>query len=412
MNDVDREFVRKHAPKIAFAGTLGQEIHRTAGFENAILGIQLREKLGYVAQGFTEQTQSWIFQSAWQMMKGMNQEVPEYEAFYDTFSLIAAAGMVTDRIRLISTTDCYRRPPSVLAQTMLTLDHITKGRASVSVGTGENKQFIPHGLARELPRNERLEEYIRIVKGLMRATDPVTIEGKFWPQKDALLALPPYREGAYPPVILVGGGPGAMRIAGRVADGLGSYLPGGYANKVERFEEDLAIFRDEAERHGRDPKTLPVGAPFCCVLCENDEQITQALESPYIRAFVLNLTPVGKYWREWGSEHPLGDDWALSKTHRSTLFDRREMQSILQKITDHDVQQMIYVGTPEDVAQRFEPWVRAAWIPEAPLGLAMNFSTILFPEMRELAEDGLPRWHHLDLRFQRALNERLAREEK
>jgi phthiodiolone/phenolphthiodiolone dimycocerosates ketoreductase len=408
VNEADREFVAKHATEIAFAGGLGQEIHRVAGFENALRGIQLREKLGYAAQGFTEQTQSWVFRSAWQMMEAMKQEVPDYEAFYDTFSLIAAAGMVTERILLSSTTDCYRRPPSVIAQTLLTLDHITKGRVSVSVGTGENKQFIPHGLKRTLPRNERLEEYIRIVKALMRANDPVTIEGRFWPQKDALIALPSYREGIYPPVVLVGGGPAAMRIAGRVADGLGSYLPGGYANRVEAFEEDLAIFREEAERHGRDPKKLPVGAAFCCVLCEDDEQISRALESPYIKAFVLNLTPQGEHWKHWGGAHPLGDDWALSKTHRSTLFDRSEMQEILRKVSDRDVQQMIYVGTPEDVATRFAPWLRAAWIRRAPLGLANSFGTIVFPEQRELASDGLPRWHHLNLRFQTAMNEILA----
>ncbi len=410
MNNEDLAFIKDHAPNIAFAGTLGMEIHRCAGIENALLGVQLREKLRYTDQGFTEQSQSWIWRSTWQLMNALLNEVPDYEAFYDTFSLTAAAAIKTNHIRLHTTTDCYRRPPGLMAQMMLTLDHLSRGRVTVAIAIGEDKQFIPYGLERTLPRNKRLEEYIRVLKTLLGATEPVTMDGEFWPLKDALVALPTYREGISPPVMLRGGGPTAMKIAGRVADGLGSYLPGAYGNKLERFEEDLAIFRAEAERYGRDPKALPVGAPYCCVLCENDEQITYALKNPYIRAAALNFVPHGKIWRDWGGEHPLGDDWALSKTHNATMFrDPREMESILNKITDDDIQQLIYVGTPEDVAQRFAPWASACWMQQAPLGMAENFASIINPDIRQLAEDGLPRWHHLNVRFQEAMNECLSR---
>ncbi|MGH3556218.1 MAG: LLM class flavin-dependent oxidoreductase [Mycobacterium sp.] len=386
---------------------MGAEIWRPAGFEQSVRHVQILEKLGYEDWGFTEQTQSWTFRSMWGLMSD-SKYVPDYEAFYDTTCLIAAVGMQTTRIRFTLTTDCYRRPPSVMAQTLKTLDQITKGRVGLLVGSGENKQFLPHGLERTLPRLERLEEYVRIVKALLRTTEPVTIEGKFWPQKNALLACPICNPEAPPRVIVVGGGPAMMRLVGRVADGLGSYLPGAYANIPDAMAEDLAIMREEAKRVGRDPDSIPVAAPNTVVLCENDGEITRALDSPYVRGSVLNLTPTGAHWKKWGSQHPLGDKYALSTTHRSTNFTRAELQEAFAKISEKDIQQMIYVGSPEDVAKRVLPWAKLMGHRQVPLGYALNFGNAIFPEHRELADDGLPRWHRLQLRFVTELNKLLS----
>ncbi|MEB3070680.1 LLM class flavin-dependent oxidoreductase [[Mycobacterium] vasticus] len=403
----DLDFIGAHEPDLPLCGGIGAEIWRPAGFEQSIRHLQIMEKLGYQNWGFTEQTQSWTFRSMWGLLPD-SEYVPDYEAFYDTTCLIAAAGMQTTKIRFSFTTDCYRRPPSVMAQTLKTLDQITRGRVDVLVGTGENKQFLPHGLERTLPRIKRLEEYVRIVKGLLRTSEPVTIPGEFWPQQDALLGCPVYNSDAPPSVIVVGGGPATMRLVGRVADGLSSYLPGAYANIPEAMAEDLAIMREEAERVGRDPGSIPVGAGNTVVLCENDSEITRALDSPYIRGSVLNLTPTGEHWKKWGGEHPLGDKYALSMTHRSTNFSRPELQDAFAKITENDIQQMIYVGSPEDVAARMLPWAKVMGHPQVPLGYALDFGAAVFPEHRELAEDGLPRWHHLQLRFAAELNRLLA----
>ena len=159
MTDSDREFVREHAPQIPFIGGVGLEIHRTGGFQNSLLGIQVMEKLGYPVAPFSEQTQSWIFRSAWGAdVTTAARDVPDYEAYYDTFSLMAAGAVVTERIGLATMIDCYRRPPVILAQTLLTLDQLSKGRVSLMIGTGETKQFEPYGLERTLPRYKRLEE--------------------------------------------------------------------------------------------------------------------------------------------------------------------------------------------------------------------------------------------------------------
>jgi phthiodiolone/phenolphthiodiolone dimycocerosates ketoreductase len=406
MTPEDRAFIAEHAPKIAFCGGLGLEIWRPSGVQDTLTGIQILDKLGYPFRGMTEQTQSWTFRSIWGD-EPMSKEVPEYEAFYDTFALIAAAGPMTEQITFRTTTDCYRRPPSVMAQTMLTLDHLTKGRIAVFVGTGENKQFLPHGLSRDLPRNERLGEFIRITRALIRSTEPVTMESNFWPQQDGLIALPPYDPAKPPPVYMVGGGPLAMKIAGTEADGLRTNFPGAYTN-LEAWEHEHALFRQAAVDAGRDPDSLDVSGAILGVLCESDEQVTRALDSQYLRSSLVNLTPNGKHWHRWGGQHPISDDWALSVSHRSTMFTREEVLDITSRITDEDIQKIVYVGNPEELAARFAPWCKVAGIKAIGLGAAVALNLVIFPEHHELAEDGLPRWYHLDRRFRDEVNRLLA----
>jgi alkanesulfonate monooxygenase SsuD/methylene tetrahydromethanopterin reductase-like flavin-dependent oxidoreductase (luciferase family) len=122
----------------------------------------------------------------------------------------------------------------------------------------------------------------------------------------------------------------------------------------------------------------------------------------------LNFGGTGSRWKEWGSRHPISDDWMLSGSHRSTLFTRDEVVEFANKVTAHDIQQILYTGTPEDVATRAAPWFKAAGATEIPMVFHGNASTHALPELNELADDGLPRWHHLNVRYYKKLNELLA----
>jgi alkanesulfonate monooxygenase SsuD/methylene tetrahydromethanopterin reductase-like flavin-dependent oxidoreductase (luciferase family) len=145
------------------------------------------------------------------------------------------------------------------------------------------------------------------------------------------------------------------------------------------------------------------------VLCENDSEITRALDSPYIRGSALTLTPTAAHWKHWGGKHPLGDDYALSGRHRSILFTRTELLEIFKKITENDIQQIVYIGSPEEVAKRMVPWARVMGHTQVDVGGIVDFGTTIFPEHRALAADGLPRWHHLERRLTKELN-RLLKE--
>jgi len=400
------DLVAQH--RIPMLGVFGHEVWKPGGIGTAIRAVQFLEELGYAGVALSDQLQSWMFRSLWTPdLVPAASAVPEHEAFYDTMVLTGALASHTERIRFAPIVDCFRRPPSLLAQSLLTLDQISGGRVSISVGSGENKQFVPYGLERTEPKNSHLEEALRIIRALVRSAEPVSMpDNKFWVLDDALVALEPAQPKNPPAVMMVGGGARAMRIAARAADGFGTYLPGAYAGRVEGFEEDLAIFWEEVAKIGRNPAELTVGAAGAelLVLCEDDDQIERAYQSPYTRATALNLTPLGKHWKLWGSAHPLGDDWALSMTHRSTMFTKDELLEIVAKVKPDDLDHTIFIGRPADCAQRVAPWLRAAGIRQIPLITGYNFATILFPEQLELGDNGLPRWHNLTVEYVEAVN--------
>jgi len=404
----------EHAEKyrIPMLGVFGHEVFKPGGIDTAIRAVQLLEELGYAGLGLSDQLQSWCFQSVWRPdLVPAASSVPDHEAFYDTMVLTAALASHTERLRFTPIVDCFRRPPALLAQSLLTLDQISHGRVSISVGSGENKQFVPYGLERTEPKNSHLEEAIRTIRSLLRSSTPVSMpDNKLWKLDEALVGLEPAEPARPPAVMMVGGGARAMRIAARVADGFGTYLPGAYAGRVEGFEEDLATFWAEVNKVGRNPSELAVGAAGAelLVLCENDEQIERAYASPYTRSTALNLTPLGKHWRLWGSTHPLGDEWALSMTHRSTMFSTDELLDIVSAVRPVDLDHTMFIGRPEECAQRVVPWLRAAGIPQIPLITGYNFATILFPEQLELGDNGLPRWHNLTVAYVDAVNALLA----
>ena len=153
-----------------FIGSVGLEtMVPGGGIGPNIRGIQLLERLGYDAHWLSDQTQSWIFRNGWapDLVAGAS-AIPNYEAFFDTIPLLAAMGAATEKIKLAVTLDCFRRPPSLLAQTINTLDHISRGRMTIALGTGEDKQFVPYGMERPEPRNTRLEEALRTIRALIR----------------------------------------------------------------------------------------------------------------------------------------------------------------------------------------------------------------------------------------------------
>ena len=61
--------------------------------------------------------------------------LPTFNAFMDTGPIIAAAATQTSTIKFhYGVIDAVRRPPSVIAQSVLTLDHATKGQGSAAAG--------------------------------------------------------------------------------------------------------------------------------------------------------------------------------------------------------------------------------------------------------------------------------------
>ena len=145
--------------------------------------------------------------------------VPDHLGRLSTFPALMAAAAATREINVATyVLNQDFRPPAVLAQEAATVQLLTGGRLELGIGAGWAKhEYSQAGLSYDSAgvRVARFGEYLEVVKGLLNASTPFSFEGKFF-TLDSYAPLPKHRT---PPPILVGGGsPRILAIAGRLAD--------------------------------------------------------------------------------------------------------------------------------------------------------------------------------------------------
>ena len=139
----------------------------------------------------------------------------------DAWSTLAALGAVTDRIRLgTMVSPASFRHPSVLAKSVVTVDHISQGRVELGLGAGWHRLehdtygFPFHDVG---TRYDVFEEQLEIVVRQM-TEERFDFHGAHY-QLDACEARPKPVQSPRVPIILGGSaGPRAARLAARFAD--------------------------------------------------------------------------------------------------------------------------------------------------------------------------------------------------
>ncbi len=141
---------------------------------------------------------------------------------------------------------------AVGAQTMLTLDHLTQGRAILGLGSGEQLNITPYGLPWDKPV-ARLAEGIEVIRLLWGAEGPVDFEGRFFSLRRGVLGLSLFGLNP-PPIWTAAHGPRMLELTGRQADG---WLP----TKLtpQEYGASLAVIRKAAAGAGRDPDAITPG---------------------------------------------------------------------------------------------------------------------------------------------------------
>jgi len=134
---------------------------------------------------------------------------------------IAAAHTTTLRVGALVFDNDYKHP-AVLAKEIATIDELTDGRCELGIGAGWMKAdydalgipYDPAGV-----RIERLDEALQVIKGCW-SDDPFTFVGKHYQVHD-YDAIPKPLQLPHPPILIGGGGPKVLRLAGREADIVG-----------------------------------------------------------------------------------------------------------------------------------------------------------------------------------------------
>ncbi len=171
---------------------------------------------------------------------------------FDPVGILTYAAAVTTRIRVgASVVVLAIHSPMTVAHQWATLDHISRGRAILGVGLGNEHHYRGFGVPKE-GRVRRFREEVEVIKALW--TEPkVTYHGRFYQFDNATMPLKPVQR-PHPPIWMGVGHPDALRRTAKLADG----WMGAGGSTLAAFGAAVPALRAALQEAGRDPATFPI----------------------------------------------------------------------------------------------------------------------------------------------------------
>ncbi|MHA1479882.1 MAG: LLM class flavin-dependent oxidoreductase [Candidatus Thorarchaeota archaeon] len=319
-------------------------------WESAEKNARLIDSLGYDSMAFPDHFAGFIPESVWTpdvTPLAYFQQSPH--TFFEMSSIMAACAVVTEQVKLISAvTEPLRRHPVLLAQTFLTLDHLSNGRAIMGIGAGEIENVEPYGL-KYSGQVGKLREALEIIRLIWGTHEPFSYEGKFWKLKDAVLSLRPAVQDKPPQIWIAAHGPKMLKITAEFGDGwIPTLIP------PQEYKRSLGTIMNHR-------KKLDKNGPFTAALwnwCIMDEDISECeriMKSPLARGFAL-LYPATE-WKRLGFEHPFGEDFYSLRDYIPMRYDRETTLNAMEQVPDEILRSFYMLGDAETIIKKLEKYV-------------------------------------------------------
>jgi limonene 1,2-monooxygenase len=165
--------------------------------------------------------------------------------------MIAAAAQRTRHIRLgTGVSSLPYHHPLILADRMVLLDHITRGRVMFGVGPGALPSDAHMMGIDPATQRVRMEESLGAIMELLTSDKPVSIQTDWFTLRDARLQLRPYTYPHFEVAVAATVSPAGPRTAGRYGVGLlslGATSMGGFAVLGDHWK----IWNDQAQKYGQ-----------------------------------------------------------------------------------------------------------------------------------------------------------------
>jgi phthiodiolone/phenolphthiodiolone dimycocerosates ketoreductase len=254
------------------------------------------------------------------------------------------------RLRLgVSVTDTGRRNPAVTAQAAATLHLLSRGRAILGIGTGEREGNEPYGVDWSKPV-ARFEEALATIRALWNSGgELVNRESPFFPLRNAVFDLPPYR-GKWPEIWIAAHGPRMLRATGRYAD---AWFPA-FPHRPEDYAQRLELVRAAASDAGRDPMAILPAVEFLVVTGASRDAVDEALNSEVLKA--LSLTASDEVFARHGARHPLGEGFSGSQDLVPHAMDEQTALSYTAQVPTPVSREVFLSGTPDEVIDQAAEW--------------------------------------------------------
>ncbi|MFX0145864.1 MAG: LLM class flavin-dependent oxidoreductase [Candidatus Hodarchaeota archaeon] len=196
------------------------------------------------------------------------------QPFLESNTLLAALATETRTIKLghIVLCNSYRNP-AYLAKVILTLDHISNGRALLWVGAGwfrgeyEGYGYQYYSAKR---RVDELEESLMIYKKVF-TEDETNFDGKFWKLENHR-NFPKSIQKPHPQIVVgTNNGKRMIDIACREADGVNlAYM---IPQDLKRFRESISIINEKLKKYGRKSSDFEISIYTNITITESQEII-------------------------------------------------------------------------------------------------------------------------------------------
>jgi phthiodiolone/phenolphthiodiolone dimycocerosates ketoreductase len=287
-------------------------------------------------------------------------QIPSLQLFYDSAPVIAVAAQAAKRIKFVhGSIDSVRRSPFVIAQTALTLDHLTQGRTITMVGAGEQKQMKPYGYTR-VGSHDKLVDTVHIMRRFFDAGgEPVSYDGRVWKLDRALMALQPYGK-TPPPIWIAGSSDADFNLVAELADGWTTIPPGFTEDDPEVFRRQVETVRRRTAQAGRDPDRLSICISAVVCVTESEAQMGKLRDHPYLRWWGMMFLPNSDLYAKWGiGEHPMGPNWMYARKCVPHWFDREQAMDVINRTPRAAVDRVSMNGTVDRVAEKLLPYLKA-----------------------------------------------------
>lgn len=238
---------------------------------------------------------------------------------------LAASGERTQRIRLgTGVVSVPYHHPFHVADRIVLLDHLTRGRAMLGVGPGAlpgDANFLGVEATRQ---REMMDEGLGVIIRLLTEEEPITYKGEWFELRDAQLQLRPYQRPTMPIAVASTISPAGMTSAGKHGAGIlsiASYSEEGLTAVTTQWGYAEQAAR-QAGKPPPDRRTWRLVVPFH--LSETREQAIEDISDGIMR---------------WNNEYLVG---TLGAPNRKPVESGRQLAEAMNKYGG------AIVGTPDD----------------------------------------------------------------
>src|SRR5690349_16087936 len=186
----------------------------------------------------------------------------------DPYIVLGRGAAATTTLRLGTAVAVPLRSPLLAASAMATLQGVTGGRTSFSIGRGDGAVKV---LKRKPMRVAEFESYLTQLQGYLRGED-VEVDGTATSMA-RVYDIDPSLRTTKPLIDVAATGPRTVEVAARTADGV-SFSVGA---DVDRLRKSVALVRETCERIGRDFESIRLGCYLQVAVTDEDRSAREAI---------------------------------------------------------------------------------------------------------------------------------------